>query len=222
MDYSKEIGDFYLLSGEREYLFKPSFKNIAKTGAPAEIVEQYSALFNSEVLAFVTAAESLNQDLQQYASKVAASPVFGRKILQLALVMLNACCDDDLTDLIGEFWSGKKGLVYKKGTLSIRDIISLARHLALHGIVGNVDMQKDNTKTEYAAEFNAEEYINAARCHFGLSRESAENLTMTEFQLLIKAKYPDQKKKQAIFTEDEYDRIMSDYEENRKNLLKQN
>jgi hypothetical protein len=40
-----------------------------------------------------------------------------------------------------------------------------------------------------------------------MSRDEAEQLTMTEFQYLISAKYPDQKG----FTSEEYDSISEDY-----------
>ncbi|MCL7648079.1 DUF6246 family protein, partial [Enterobacter hormaechei] len=38
------------------------------------------------------------------------------------------------------------------------------------------------------------------------SREEAENLTMTEFAMMLNAKYPDQKG----FTREEYDAVMDD------------
>ncbi|KUQ43263.1 hypothetical protein AWI16_14940 [Enterobacter ludwigii] len=50
-------------------------------------------------------------------------------------------------------------------------------------------------------------YISAARNHFGMSRAEASQLTMTEFQMLLAAKYPDQKG----FTREEYDSIADDY-----------
>ena len=60
---------------------------------------------------------------------------------------------------------------------------------------------------EATSEFRAFEYISAARNHFGMSRAEAEQLSMTEFQLLIAAKYPDQKG----FTKDEYDAVADEY-----------
>jgi lambda repressor-like predicted transcriptional regulator len=44
-----------------------------------------------------------------------------------------------------------------------------------------------------ANEFKAFDYISAARSHFGMNRTEASQLTMTEFQMLLAAKYPDQK-----------------------------
>jgi hypothetical protein len=40
-----------------------------------------------------------------------------------------------------------------------------------------------------------------------MNREEASQLTMTEFQMLLSAKYPDQKG----FTREEYDAIADDY-----------
>ncbi len=58
-----------------------------------------------------------------------------------------------------------------------------------------------------SSEFNAFEYISAARAHLGISREEAEQLTMTEFQMMLAAKFPEQKG----FTREEYDNVADDY-----------
>lgn len=43
-----------------------------------------------------------------------------------------------------------------------------------------------------------------------MTREEAENLTMTELQELLKSQMP--KKKESLFTEEEYNAIMDEYE----------
>ena len=60
---------------------------------------------------------------------------------------------------------------------------------------------------ERTTEFKAFDYISAARSHFGMNRDEASQLTMTEFQMLLAAKYPDQKG----FTREEYDSIADEY-----------
>ena len=60
---------------------------------------------------------------------------------------------------------------------------------------------------ERTTEFKAFDYISAARSHFGMNRAEASQLTMTEFQMLLAAKYPDQKG----FTREEYDSIADEY-----------
>ncbi len=78
----------------------------------------------------------------------------------------------------------------------------------MHGIIGKAKVRKLQRyeTNETTAEFRAADYIMAARNHFGISREEAENLTMTEFSLLLNAKYPNQKG----FTREEFDSVMSE------------
>ncbi|PHM21943.1 phage/plasmid primase-like uncharacterized protein [Xenorhabdus ehlersii] len=98
-------------------------------------------------------------------------------------------------------------MVYRLGRVPIYDIIVIARELITHGVIGRVKIRKlqrhEGTDT-YSDQFNAIEYINAARTHFGMSREEAERLTMTEFQMMLKAKFPDEKG----FTREEYDAVI--------------
>ncbi|MDP1491918.1 DUF6246 family protein, partial [Klebsiella pneumoniae] len=77
-----------------------------------------------------------------------------------------------------------------------------------HGIIGKAKVRKPQRyeTNETTAEFRAADYIMAARNHFGISREEAENFTMTEFSLLLNAKYPNQKG----FTREEFDSVMSE------------
>jgi hypothetical protein len=88
-------------------------------------------------------------------------------------------------------------------------MLIVAQSLITHGIVGKAkvrQLQRHETG-ERTTEFKAFEYISAARSHFGMNRAEASKLTMTEFQMLLAAKYPDQKG----FTRDEYDKVSDDY-----------
>ncbi|MFC1015262.1 DUF6246 family protein [Pasteurella multocida] len=223
MEANKSTGEFSLSFNNKEYIFKPSFKNIAKIGTPTDIVNVYSVLFGKEVTFLLNESLKANKDVQAYALNIAFSPVLGRKVLSCALTILNACNDSDLSGIFGYYKPSNKGIVYRIGAVNTKDVIALSKHLALHGIIGNIDLKtKENKRSEYTSEFDVEEYISAARCHFGLSRADAENLTMTEFQMLIKSKYPEQQKKSTLFTEEEYDQIMEDYYKNREQTLKNN
>ncbi len=64
-------------------------------------------------------------------------------------------------------------------------------------------------------EFNAFEYISAARNHFHMPRAEAERLSMTEFQLLLAAKYPLQKG----FTREEYDHVVDEDDKRWQELM---
>ena len=89
------------------------------------------------------------------------------------------------------------------------DIIILAQHLMQHGVVGKAKVRRlqRHESGETTTEFRAFDYISAACAHFGMNREEAAQLTMTEFQLLLAQKYPEQKG----FTREEYDAVADDY-----------
>lgn len=76
-------------------------------------------------------------------------------------------------------------------------------------IIGKAKVRKlqRHEGSQSSSEFNAFEYINAARTHLGMSREEAKRLTMMEFQMLLAAKFPEQKG----FTKEEYDAVADDY-----------
>ncbi|WP_420800681.1 DUF6246 family protein [Photorhabdus temperata] len=74
--------------------------------------------------------------------------------------------------------------------------------------------QRHEGTEAYSNQFKAIEYINAARAHFNMTREEAERLTMTEFQMMLKAKFPDEKG----FTREEYDAVI-DADDQRTNEL---
>ena len=129
-----------------------------------------------------------------------------------AMTVLDACCDNDLTTLIGEIRPAKasgKTFKIRRGSMDEFDMLVIAQSLITHGIIGKAKVRKlqRHENGETTTEFNAFEYISAARNHFGMSRAEAEQLSMTEFQLLIAAKYPDQKG----FTKDEYDAVADEY-----------
>jgi len=93
--------------------------------------------------------------------------------------------------------------------LTAAEMIIVARSLIVHGVVGKAKVRKlqRHESENVSSEFNAFEYISAARTHLGMSREEAEQLTMTEFQMLLAAKFPEQKG----FTKEEYDAVADDY-----------
>jgi hypothetical protein len=125
------------------------------------------------------------------------------------MLVLQACCEEDLTPMIGEWKGWRHCVVYRPGQMPKNDIIVLAQHLMQHGIVGKAkvrQLQRHETG-ERTTEFKAFDYISAARSHFGMNRTEASQLTMTEFQMLLAAKYPDQKG----FTREEYDSIADEY-----------
>lgn len=210
-----DIGECLISTAQRDYFFKPSLKAMTAIGSPVEIVQIYAELHGSEVRTLLDKVGAKSTALQEYALDVIRSPTFGRKILQHAMNVLFACCEEEVSELIGEWKASERGLIYVPGALPYSDIITIARFLMMHGVIGccPLDMPANKSTGSYSSEFQAVEYISIARTAFGLSRQDAENLTMTEFQQLIKSQQP--QKKARHFTDDEYDRIMAEYEQSR-------
>lgn len=126
--------------------------------------------------------------------------------------VLAACCDEDISPLIGKLRpvkSGKWLFVCRKGLMPVSDMVLIAQSLIQHGIIGKAKVRKlqRHEVGQASSEFNAFEYINAARTHLGMSREEAEQLTMTKFQMLLAAKFPEQKG----LTKEEYDAVADNY-----------
>ncbi|WP_395303251.1 DUF6246 family protein [Pectobacterium polonicum] len=204
-----EIGEMLISDTKNDYFFRPSFAAMTRIGSAAEIVESYATLNGYEVAQMVTMAQDAYGKIPEWLIKTLRKPVYGRKILSAAMHVMQACCDDDITPLVGEWRPGKRGIIYRAGGMSVGEIILIAHTLIEHGVMGKAKVRKPQRSetNSYVNEFRAVEYINAARIHFGISRDEAERLTMTEFQLMINAKYPDQKG----FTREEYNQVRDDY-----------
>ncbi|MGG7927033.1 DUF6246 family protein [Klebsiella aerogenes] len=193
--------------GGQDYLLRPSFEAMTRIGTPAEIVRVYATIHGSDVAKLLEACTDTLRRIPDW-----LSPSFNRsaeKVLSTCMHVLQACCEDDMTPMIGEWKGWRHCVVYRPGQMPKNDIIVLAQHLMQHGVVGKAkvrQLQRHETG-ERTTEFKAFDYISAARSHFGMSRSEASQLTMTEFQMLLAAKYPDQKG----FTREEYDAIADDF-----------
>lgn len=195
------------LTGGKDYLLRPSFEAMTRIGTPEEIVQAYATIHGSDVSRLIEACAGTLHRLPDW-----LSPSFNRaaeKLLSTSMHVLQACCDADLTPMIGEWKGWRHCIVYRPGQLPKNDIIVLAQHLIQHGVVGKAKVRQlqRHESGERTSEFKAFEYISAARSHFGMNRAEASQLTMTEFQMLLAAKYPDQKG----FTREEYDAVADDY-----------
>ncbi|EHK8991077.1 hypothetical protein KCT17_003645 [Escherichia coli] len=206
----KEIGEALISDsreGGRDYLLRPSLKAMVRIGTPEEIVEAYATVHRSEMIDLLQRCERVSPRLLFW---VASLPELGaERLLTTAMRVVQACCEDDMTAIIGEWVGDDAGIRYEPGQLDRTDIITLAQHLMQHGISGKAKVRKlqRHENNETATEFNAIEYITAARSHLDMPRDEAGELTMTEFQMMLAAKYPDQKG----LTREEYDSVTDDF-----------
>ncbi|HBQ0422283.1 DUF6246 family protein [Klebsiella aerogenes] len=212
----KELGECVIGTDIHEYFFRPSFRNMARIGEPDEIVQTFYDLCNDEARPLIQqAAQVYIRDeysrLPDCVMRYIQSGLLNRKAVMAAHAVLTACCDDDIGDLVGWMKPGKsrkRGFMWRPGTMPAPEMIIVAQNLMMHGIIGKAKVRKLQRyeSNETTSEFRATDYIMAARNHFGISREEAENLTMTEFALMLNAKYPNQKG----FTREEYDTVMDE------------
>lgn len=208
----KEIGECLITAGEKEFFFRPSFINMTSIGSPEEIVQTFYDLHNDEVSGLIQRAVDAYGYVPAWIVEHVKNSSYGRKAFLASITVLEACCDEDVSPLTGVIQPAKapgKPFKYRRGAMDEFDMLAIAQSLITHGVIGKAKVRKlqRHETTEYTKSFNAFEYISAARNHLSLSRAEAENLTMTEFALLIDAKYPNQKG----FTAEEYEEVVDDY-----------
>lgn len=212
MNPIKEIGECLISFGDDDYFFRPSFANMTRIGEPADIVRTFYDLHNDEVTPLFRRAVEAYGVIPTWLHQYVNSHQVSKPAMMAAISVITACCDKDATPLVGEIIPGKSGkwaFVYRKGLMPAYDMVLIAQSLITHGIIGKAKVRKlqRHETGQATTEFRAFEYISAARNHFGISRVEAEQLSMTEFQIMLAAKYPDQKG----LTKDEYESVTDDY-----------
>lgn len=211
-----EIGEMRISLSDRSFFFKPSFRAMNEIGTPKEIVEVYAKLNGIDYVAPLQHVEYLPFGAQMQVMKTISKPVYGRHVLSAAYIVMQSCCEDDVSVLIGGWKPTPRGVRYVPGIMPVSDIIIIARNLMQHGIIGKSPLKVPERLEEQGKkttnEFHASQYIISARTHFDMTRDEAENLSMTEFQMMIKNKYPEPKGLTKEERAAEYDQAKVDRE----------
>ena len=211
-----EIGEMRISLSDRSFFFKPSFRAMNEIGTPKEIVEVYARLNGIDYVAPLQHVEYLPFGAQMQVMKTISKPVYGRHVLSAAYIVMQSCCEDDVSVLIGGWKPTPRGVRYVPGIMPMSDIIIIARNLMQHGIIGKSPLKVPERLEEQGKkttnEFHASQYIISARTHFDMTRDEAENLSMTEFQMMIKNKYPEPKGLTKEERAAEYDQAKADRE----------
>lgn len=222
----KEIGEFVLADGNNEFFFRPSFAAMMRIGDPEQIVATYVELHSDNISPVLNSAMAMHMQMPESQRRAYATinhsvdmPIWAigyarrslHRIMMTAAGVIQACCDDDVSSLTGwleERKTGRSGMIWRPGRMPPEHMIVIARNLITHGIIGKARVRKlqRHEEKETTNAFSAFEYISAARSHFEISRQEAEQLTMTEFAMMMNDKYPNQKG----FTREEYDEVMED------------
>lgn len=211
-----EIGEMRISLSDRSFFFKPSFRAMNEIGTPKEIVEVYAKLNGIDYVVPLQHVECLPFGAQMQVMKTISKPVYGRHVLSAAYIVMQSCCEYDISVLIGGWKPTPRGVRYVPGIMPVSDIIIIARNLMQHGIIGKSPLKVPERLEEQGKrttnEFHASQYIISARTHFDMTRDEAENLSMTEFQMMIKNKYPEPKGLTKEERAAEYDQAKADRE----------
>lgn len=212
MTPQKEIGECLISHGEDDYFFRPSFAAMSRIGEPQEIVQAFYDLHNDEITPLIHRAMDAYGLVPAWLMAHLNRKQMGKPAMMAAMSVLAACCESDVSRLTGDIIPGKSGkwaFVYREGLMNAVEMVLIAQSLITHGIIGKAKVRQlqRHESSQATTEFRSFDYISAARNHFGISRAEAEQLSMTEFQLMLNAKYPDQKG----FTRDEYEAVADDY-----------
>lgn len=216
----KEFGECLISDGNEEYFFRPSLINMTRIGEPGEIVQAFYDLHHDEVSGLLQSALEVYGLIPGWLIQHIKSTSYGRKAMLAAMTVLSACCNRDVEPLIGEIRPARasgKAFKMRRGSMDEFDMLAIAQSLITHGIIGKATLRKlqRHESNDPTNEFRASDYIIAARNHFNISKEEAGQLTMTEFQMMLVAKYPEQKG----YTREEYDTAANDYFARRKRRL---
>jgi len=172
-----EIGEIGIYAGDRLVTLRPSLAAMARLGDGAAIVAAFDELHRLKVLPTAPAAW-INRALH-------------RRFLT-AVEVLQACTDEDISDLTG--YQGQSLRSWVPGPIQPSIAVHLARSLMAHGLLGVVPdddrYEPDPSAPTHTAEFRPADIAAMAMAHLGYTEREAWNLTVTAFTLAMRAKFP--------------------------------
>lgn len=126
----------------------------------------------------------------------------------LSLLVIQACTDEDISDIYGMYERTDKGLEFLEGDASKNEAIIIAQSLLKHGIIGDIERKGDKSKKDYTQEFDAKSYVSAVVAHLGISEREAWGMTMTSVAGALQSKFPPSEESKKYLTEDEEEEIL--------------
>lgn len=178
------FGDVEINADGESFIFRPTFANCIKLGTPKQIVNVFSDLFA------IGALERVENSLAHFA--VDSINAEQKRVLRAAILVMTACAEKDSNPLIGEFEPASNGLSFVKRKIPTDNIITIARHLMKHMIIGKPS-DKKKSSDDYADEFDPSIVVDMAILHLGLDEKTALGLSMSRFQSMFDMKFPEQK-----------------------------
>lgn len=168
-----------------KYVFTPSFAAMAKIANDMDLVQAFVIIHGSKYPSKLPLDKNLRNRI--------LARCYG-EVVQTSMLVLKACTESDIERLIGycEFSPCGK-LRLKHGIIPTEDVITLARHLLFHGLIGDGPENKAAEQprdSDYKPTFDVLEYVYSAVAHLGLPESEAWNMTMTGYRAAVRAKTP--------------------------------
>lgn len=168
-----------------KYVFTPSFAAMAKIANDIDLVQAFAIIHGSRYPTRLPLDKNLRNRI--------LARCYG-EVVQTSVLVLRACTESDIAHLVGdcEFTPCGK-LRLKHGIIPVDDMITLARHLLYHGLIGDGPENKAAEQprdSDYKPSFDVLEYVYSAVAHLGLSESEAWGMTMTGYRAAVRAKTP--------------------------------
>ncbi|ENA0807216.1 DUF6246 family protein [Providencia rettgeri] len=183
MQVLTDVGQIAVIVDGKPYHLIPSFSAMAR-------LSQNSTTRLTDI--FVTVHGGRFPNLKNpMLAKSAEAICFANMVMECKEV-IEKCCNEKVSALIGNLSVNRKGwLSYREGRLKLQDIITLARHLMRHGIMGDQKPDEDeDPQGKFTNEFDPRVYVYLAVAHLGISEQEAWGMTMTGFRAAMEAKFP--------------------------------
>jgi len=151
----------------------------------------------------------------EYRSQLSASAgfkemaaVYKRMLYQCCALVMQSCCEDDITKLIGRIKWERGANYFQAGVMPLEHMIAFSKVLLKHGLIGISDGSgKSGDKCD---KVDVYDFVHIAMTHLGMTQEQAESLTKTELDKLLKVKFPDKKEaSNNAPSDDEYYKAMA-------------
>jgi|GEM_PF-3117108 len=202
----KDIGQCKVISGGVEYIFTPSFINIAQIGEPDEIIRKFNYILDQ--MSINEISSSFN-----YYTKAVRLTYIARLCLSTAIDILQCCCDKNLPESLVGGWDDKSRYVLsnKRSGMPPTDILVVAGMLMKFGLIGDVGA-RSNSGDASSDGFNAFKFISFAEDRLGKTSDEARNMTMVQFQHSFDSHFPEVNERQkdkddAKEADDYFDRV---------------
>lgn len=195
-----DIGQAFIRAGERDVFLNPSFLGMSRIGSAEEIVDTFVKVHGGKY-----PSHRMNSGP---VSKVVYATCFA-EMAEAAARVIQACSEQDVTGIIGQYRVTTSGrLIYRPGAIPIDDVITIARHLMNHGVMGDQPAEEAQRRDgDYSDKFEPRSFVYTAVAHLGMSESDAWDMTMTSFRAAMDAKFP-QKARVKIPSQERYDEAM--------------